>query len=60
VKSDSADRNPQVLERVTPISAEVGPEWIDKAQAQAGASRVRKAPKPVADAGASGSPLPSG
>jgi hypothetical protein len=60
MKSDSADRNPQVLERVTPISAEVGPEWIDKAQAQAGASRVRKAPKPVADAGASGSPLPSG
>jgi hypothetical protein len=31
VKSDSADQNPQVLERVTPISAEVGPEWIDKA-----------------------------
>jgi hypothetical protein len=33
VKPDSANRNLQVLERATPISAEVGPEWIDKAQA---------------------------
>jgi hypothetical protein len=56
VKPDSADRNPQVLESVTPLSAEVWPEWINKAQAQAEASRIRKAPEPAADAGASGAP----
>jgi hypothetical protein len=27
VKPDSADQNPQVQENVTPIFAEVGPEW---------------------------------
>jgi hypothetical protein len=56
MKSDLAVRNPQVLERVTPISAEVGPEWINKAQAQAEASRIRKAPEPAADAVTSGAP----
>ncbi|KAK1628651.1 hypothetical protein QYE76_002966 [Lolium multiflorum] len=56
VKPDSADRNPQVLESVTPISPEVGPEWMNKAQAQAGASRTRKAPEPTAEAGSGGAP----
>ncbi|KAK1681004.1 hypothetical protein QYE76_041852 [Lolium multiflorum] len=46
----------EVLESVTPISAEVGPEWMNKAQAQAGASRTRKAPKPTAEGGSSGAP----
>jgi hypothetical protein len=56
MKSDSADRNPQVLERVTPISADVGPEWINKAQAQDEASRIRKAQEPATNAVASDAP----
>jgi cytochrome oxidase Cu insertion factor (SCO1/SenC/PrrC family) len=56
VKSDSADQNPRVLERVTPISAEVGPKWISKAPSQAEGSRIWKAPEPAADAGASDAP----
>jgi hypothetical protein len=56
VKPDSDDRNPQVLESVTPISAEVGPEWMNKAQAHAQASQILKAPEPAAEAGSSGTP----
>jgi hypothetical protein len=56
VKPDAADPNPQVQEHVTPLSAEVGPEWVNKAQSQAEGSRIRKAPEPAADAGASGAP----
>jgi hypothetical protein len=54
VKPDSADQNPQVHENVTPISAEVGPEWERRVQAQT--SRVRKEPEPATDAGPSAAP----
>jgi hypothetical protein len=54
VRPDPADRNPHVLESMMPITTEVGPEWVSKAQAQA--SRVRKAPEPAADAGPSVDP----
>ncbi|KAK1651342.1 hypothetical protein QYE76_069147 [Lolium multiflorum] len=51
---DPADWNPQALESVTPLAAQVGPEWENRVRAQA--SRVRKAPEPVADASPSVAP----
>jgi hypothetical protein len=53
VASHSANENPQVLEHVTPLAAEVGPEF-GRAQAQAPRARKNKAPAP--DAGPSDDP----
>jgi hypothetical protein len=54
VRPDPADRNPQVLESMTPLAAQMGPEWESRVRAQA--SRVRKAPEPAADVGPSVAP----
>ena len=51
VDAPSAGPNPQVHERVVPLQAEVGPEFLDKLLPQA---KKNKAPAP--DAGSSQAP----
>lgn len=51
VASHSVDENPQVLEHVTPLAAEVGPEF-ERAQA----SGAQKDKAPATDAGTSEAP----